>query len=55
MEAAIKKLEQGKVAGLKLIPAKIIQLIKEKRLKWITTMFNTIYRKGMIPKDWLKS
>lgn len=56
VEAAIKQLKQGKSGTIEQkISAKTIQPIDEKRLKMITAIFSYIYRKGIIPKDWLKS
>lgn len=55
VRSAIKQIKQGKATGLDQIPAEIIKLFDEKRMQWITDIFNSIYRTGIIPKDWLKS
>lgn len=55
---AIKTQRDGKATGPDNIHAEVMKLIAEqegKGLQLLTSIFNTIYRTGIIPKDWLRS
>lgn len=55
VEKAIKNLKCGKAAGPDNIYPDLLKLIDEDNLKTLTQLFNSIYKTGNIPKDWLKS
>lgn len=55
---AIKAQKDGKATGPDNIHAEVIKLIAEqegKGLQLLTSIFNSIYRTGTIPTDWLRS
>lgn len=54
-EAAIKQLKKGKTSGSNQIHSEFIRLIYDKKIRWITVIFNSVYKSGIIHKNWMKS
>lgn len=52
---AIKITKDGKAAGPDELPSEILKLIEEENIHSLTDLFNTIYRTGIIPREWLLS
>ena len=55
VERALKKMKDGKAAGVDDISAECLKALGEESLKDLTKLCNKIYRTGNIPDDLLKS
>lgn len=52
---ALNTLKNGKASGPDQIPGEILKLIEEDQMYILVELINTIYKTGIIPKDWLTS
>lgn len=55
IERAIENAKTRKATGPDEIPTEILKLLRENGLQLLVSLFNSIYDRGVIPSDWLKS
>jgi hypothetical protein len=55
VQAAIKKMKNGKAAGPSGVVAEMLKAAGEAGTRWVTDVCNSIVREGKIPEDWCKS
>ncbi|KAF2902929.1 hypothetical protein ILUMI_03255 [Ignelater luminosus] len=55
IEFAIINVRVNKTAGPDQIPVELIKLIEGDQIQILADLFNTIYRTGVIPEEWLRS
>lgn len=52
---AIKTIKTGKAPGPDELPSEILKLVEDESMDTLVDLFNLIYKKGIIPKEWLLS
>ena len=52
---ALKKMAYGKAVGPDQIPVEIWKFMGEVGLKWLTKLFNVIFRNAKMPREWRAS
>ncbi|XP_060527642.1 uncharacterized protein LOC132702840 [Cylas formicarius] len=55
VEHIIKEMKTGKATGLDEIPAEVLKLIDNHNIHLLTHLFNSVYKTGILPKEWLQS
>ena len=55
VEAALKKAPSRKAPGPDGVIAELLKLLNEDNIKKLTLIYNEIYRRGIIPEEWLQS
>ena len=53
IEEAISQLRDGKAPGADGISAKLLKLEGAETIRWLTSLFNSIWSSECIPSDWL--
>lgn len=49
VEAAIKQLKEDRASDPIQIHSKFIRLLDDEKIRWITVIFNSVYKSGIIP------
>ena len=52
---ALKKMSNGKAEGPDQIPVEVWKCLGEEGLKWLTKLFNIIFRTAKKPREWRSS
>ena len=55
VQAALKKMKNGKAAGEDLIPAEILKNLGDEGILWMTEIFNKCWNESKTPESWNKS
>ena len=52
---AVHKLKNGKASGIDEISAEMLKLSGNQSVKFMTTLFNSLFEKGQYPEEWTKA
>nr|XP_017233076.1 PREDICTED: uncharacterized protein LOC108207127 [Daucus carota subsp. sativus] len=52
VRAALGMMGKGKTVGLDEIPVEVWQCLSEQGVRWLTTLFNVIFRTSRMPSEW---
>lgn len=55
VKMALKRMRLKKAVGPNYIAIKIWRCLGERRIEWLTTFFNKIWRSNKMPLEWRKS
>jgi len=56
VKSAIKQLKEGKASSPDQIHSELfIRFLNDEKIRWITIIFNSVYKSSIISEDWIKS